>query len=456
MDTSKVITRFPPSPTGKVHIGNIRTMVFNYLYAEQHNGEMMVRFEDTDRERSKPEYEIYITEALAWLGINDYQQPWRQSERTEIYKSYLEKLISEDKAYISTEEPREAGQRTEVIRFKNPNKEITFNDLIRGEITVDTTDLGDFVIAKSLLEPIYHFAVVVDDYESGITHVIRGEDHISNTPRQILIQQSISAPMPTYAHLPMVLGSDKSKLSKRHGATSLEEFREQGYLPVAVFNYLTLLGWHPSNDDREIFTVDELIQAFKLTDVQKAGAVFSYEKLRWVNKQHLLKLSDSAFFKAIIDWIPDEIKSLNQYSEERLARFIPELRDRIEVYSDVQTMAREGELDYIFEAPGYFADKVVWRKSSPAETLEHLKYVTTLLESAPESVWNTTESIKQIIWPYAEIKGKGDVLWPVRYALSGVDRSPDPITLLYILQKQESLNRIKVAIEKLETNNESV
>ena len=453
MNTNKtVITRFPPSPTGAIHIGNVRTMIFNHLFALQNNGHMVVRFEDTDRARSKKEFEPLITEGLAWLGITDFDQPTRQSERTHIYRSYIEKLIAEDKAYVSKEEPKEAGQRDTVIRFKNPNKKVKFNDIIRGEISVDTTDLGDFIIAKSLDEPIYHFAVVVDDYEAGITHVIRGEDHISNTPRQILIQQSIGASMPKYAHLPMVLGPDKSKLSKRHGSTSLQDLMKAGYLPNAVFNYLTLLGWHPKvGEEQEIFTPDELVQEFKLEDVQKAGAVFSEEKLRWINKQHLLKLSDGEFFSKVKESLPTEITNLPEYSENRLARLLPELRERISVFSDIKTMAEEGELEYFFEQPGYFAESLIWKKSDKISTKKHLESIYKILSDLDVGDWEDKLSIKDTIWPYAETNGKGDVLWPLRYSLSGADRSPDPITLLFVLGKTESLQRINEAISKLES-----
>ena len=212
---NKVVVRIPPSPTGNLHLGTARLALFNYLFAKQHNGKVIFRFEDTDIARNKPEFEVNVIESLQWLGINwDNEKIYKQTERSPEYRVYLEKIIASGHAYISKEVVEEEGQRAEVIRFKNPNKVITFQDEIRGEITFDTTDLGDFVIAKSLDEPIYHFAVVADDFDMGITHVIRGDDGISNTPRQILIQEAIGAPRPIYAHLPMILGSDKTKLSK--------------------------------------------------------------------------------------------------------------------------------------------------------------------------------------------------------------------------------------------------
>ena len=267
MPNNKVIVRYPPSPTGLLHIGNVRTLLFNYLFAKQNNGQIVFRLEDTDKERSKKEYEEDIIENLKWLHIEpDFSTTVRQSERSEIYKKYLEKLISEGKAYLSKEENTEDGKRAEVIRFKNPNQKIKFNDLIRGDIEFDTTELKDFVIAKSLEEPVYHLAVVVDDFEMGVTHIIRGDDGISNTPRQILIQEAIGTPRPIYAHLPLILAPDKTKLSKRkHGEqVSVSFYKSAGYLPEAMINFLAMVGWNPGTE-QEIFSMEELIEKFDIT-----------------------------------------------------------------------------------------------------------------------------------------------------------------------------------------------
>ncbi len=277
MNKENVIVRMAPSPTGKLHIGTARTALYNFLYARQNRGKFILRIEDTDKERSQKEFDTDIIESLNWLGL-EYDELYRQSERVAIHESYIKKMLDKNSVYESDDG---------VIRFKNPNKKIKFNDLIRGEIEFDTTDLGDFVIAKSLNEPLYHLAVVVDDYESKITHIIRGEDHISNTPRQILIQEAIGAERPLYAHLPLILASDRSKLSKRkHGeSVSLDYYRQKGYLPSAVVNYLALLGWNPGTD-QEIFTLDELIKTFDLRKVHKGGAIFDEKKLAWVNRKH--------------------------------------------------------------------------------------------------------------------------------------------------------------------------
>lgn len=300
MSTEKktVITRFPPSPTGNLHIGGARTALFNYLYAKQHGGSFLLRIEDTDKERSKKEYEDEIREGLTWLGIRwDNKEVWRSSERTEVYKGYLKKLLDTDVAYVSREPQKEGGGEVKVVRFRNPNKRVGWKDMIRGDVSFDTTELKDFVIARSLDEPLYHLAVVVDDFEMGITHVIRGEDHISNTARQMLIQEAIGAPVPRYAHLPLVLASDRSKLSKRKHAelASLSYYRAQGILPEALINFLALLGWHPAESDAsEVLSLPDLLREFRLERVQKGGAVLDQSKLNWLNRQYLKKRAGKA------------------------------------------------------------------------------------------------------------------------------------------------------------------
>jgi len=275
-----------PSPTGNLHIGTARTALFNYLFAKQNGGKFILRIDDTDTERSTKAFEQNILDGLKWLGIS-YDELFRQSERTNIYISYLKKMIDNGSIYMSKEEVKEEGQRPEVIRLKNPNKKIVFDDLVRDQIEFDTTELGDFVVAKSIEEPLYHLASVVDDLEMGVTHVIRGEDGISNTPRQILIQEAMRAPRPIYAHLPLILASDRSKLSKRkHGEMVwIDTYKDKGYSARAIINYLALLGWNPGTE-QEIFTLEELITIFDLSRVHKGGAIFDEKKLAWVNRKH--------------------------------------------------------------------------------------------------------------------------------------------------------------------------
>ena len=277
--TKPVRTRIAPSPTGFLHIGTARTALFNYLYARKMGGTFVVRIEDTDRARSTKEYEDDILAQLAWLGLSG-DEFYRQSERAGEHQKALEGLVASDKAYLSKEPAKDDPTRTvEVVRLRNPGKPVTFIDVVRGEITIDTADLGDMVIARSLTDPLYHFAVVVDDEFAGITHVIRGEDHISNTPRQILIQEALGYERPIYAHLPLILAPDRTKMSKRRHATSVADFAKRGYTKEALINFLALLGWNPGND-KELYTEGELLAAFTLEHIQKGGAVFNEEKLK--------------------------------------------------------------------------------------------------------------------------------------------------------------------------------
>lgn len=438
---NNVVTRFAPSPTGYLHLGNYRTALFSYLFARQQNGKFILRIEDTDKERSKEEYTKDIIESLAWMNL-PYEETFFQSKRMDIHKAYLKKLIDEGKAYISKETPKEKGQRDEVIRFKNPNKVVTFTDIIRGEVSMDTSDLGDFIIAKSLEEPVFHIAVVVDDFEMGVTHIVRGEDHISNTPRHILIQEAIGAPRPVYAHLPMVLAPDRSKLSKRKGALSVKDCRDMGYLPEAIVNMLALIGWNPGTE-QELFSLEELVSVFDLSRVQKSGAIFNIEKLNFINKEYIRKLPAEEIISHIEKAIP-------HYSDkkDRLLKLVPIVIDRIEKLSDIKTMAEEGELSYFFETPDYEVSKLAWKGDSPHLTKEHLAHVATLIHNIDESHF-TADNVKTALWDYATEKGKGNVLWPLRMSLSGKDKSPDPFTLASILGKHEVLARIEHALKKL-------
>lgn len=440
-----VITRFAPSPTGLLHCGNYRTAVFAYLFAKQKQGTFIVRIEDTDKERSKKEYEDNILESLEWL-----QLPWdalhRQSERATIHEKYLTDLVEKGLAYVSDESGKEGATRSSVIRFKNPNIDVTFHDLIRGSVTINTKDLGDFVIAKSITEPLFHLAVVVDDFEMGITHIIRGEDHISNTPRQILIQRAIGAETPEYAHLPIVLAKDKSKLSKRKGALPVSEYRNQGYLPEALLNYLTLLGWNPGTE-QELFTKDELIQAFDLSRVQKHGAIFDEEKLRWFNQEHIKRLPIEAIRTYVDVTLSDATRSLPQWSQERLDRFVPVLLERIATFGDIRTLEQSGDIAYIFSAPEVLIEECSWKKGPLEIAKKHLTHALTLLEQQ-STTW-TSESLKAAIWDYATLHGRGEVLWPLRYALTGKEKSPDPFTTAYILGQKETLARIRGVLDRM-------
>ncbi len=440
---TRIIARFPPSPTGWFHIGNARTALFNYFYVKQNNGELKFRLEDTDKERSKEEYSNDIIAGLKWLGIDiDYNHPYKQSENGDTYKKYIEKMISEDKAYISKEEIKEEGQRPEVIRLRNPGKKVVFQDMIRGDVEVDTTELGDFVIAKSVGEPIYHLAVVVDDFEMGVNHVIRGEDGIYNTPRQILIQEAIGAPRPIYAHMPFILNTDRSKLSKRQQGemVSLKYYKEKGFLPEAMVNFLAFIGWNPG-DNQEIMSMTEIINKFDIMKVQKAGAIFNMEKLLWINKEYIKKLPVDVVKIEIKNRLPKECNN-----ELILEKIVPLISERINVWSDIDKMVEDGDIQYFFNIPKYPKEMLVWKKDGNEEQAkENLSLVKNIFEDLKELDFNI-EKLKEILFKLAEERGKGNVLWPLRVSLSGKEKSPDPFSLLTLFGKNESIKRIENAI----------
>jgi glutamyl-tRNA synthetase len=441
-----VVTRIPPSPTGRLHIGTARTALVNYLFAKQQGGTVIFRSEDTDRARSKKEFEDEILAGLTWLGLT-WDAFSRQSERGARYNELLEQLVREGKAYVS-HEPRIENQNQfiDVVRLKNPGREITFHDEIRGDITFNTAELHDFVIARAIDDPLYHFAVVVDDMDSGVTHVIRGEDHISNTPRQILIQEALGAERPMYAHLPLILDEKRAKLSKRSGTTvAMADYQAEGFLPEAMVNYLALLGWNPGTSE-EYFSLEQLIKTFALEGVQKGGASWDRTKLLSVNQHWMRKLSDEEYLTR---------GNLQAGDATMLHKVAPLLKERAQTFTQAREMLT-GELKSFFEAP--VLDKNLLIAKEPADRPGLTK---TALESLIEpinglQVGAAVEEVKAVLMPLAdaeEVKGKGGrggVLWPLRYALSGQERSPDPFTLIALLGKDEVIKRIEKAIGILE------
>lgn len=436
-----VVTRIPPSPTGNLHVGTARTALYNYLYARKMGGRVVLRIEDTDRERSKPEYEANIVEGLAWLGIACDGPLVRQSERVASHTAALQKLIDAGRAYVSREPAKDDPSVTrELVRFRNPGGRLAFTDEIRGEIDSELDSLGDFVIAKSMTEPLYHLAVVVDDIDAGVTHVIRGEDHISNTARQILLIEALGASRPTYAHLPLLLGLDRSKLSKRHGATALTSFREAGYLPEAMVNFLALLGWNPG-DEREMFSMDELVAEFSLERCAKSGAIFNVEKLDWFNREYLAKMPDADFAAGVMARLADL-----SAPEDRKARFAASCRGRIAKFSEIVP----ADAAWLSATPAGARELILKGKGvgTPAEAAERLQKAAEVWGAVPEGSWEK-DALKTALWPYAEEQGKGAVLWPVRVSLSGLERSPDPFELAWVLGRAETLARLSAAAEAL-------
>jgi glutamyl-tRNA synthetase len=443
---NKVVTRFAPSPTGFLHVGGARSALFNYVYAKQQKGKIILRIEDTDKERSKPEHTEGIKKAFAWLGLK-FDEYYLQSDNIETHKKYLKKLIAENKAYVSKEEIKEEGQRAEVIRFRNPNVKIKFKDLIKDEVEFDTTELGDFIIAKSFDEPIFHLANVIDDITEGVTHIIRGEEHLSNTPRQILIWEAIGEkPRPIYGHIPLILSETREKLSKRmHGeAVSVEYYEKEGYIPEAMINFIATLGWNPGNDV-EIFSLDEMIKKFDINKVQRAGAIFNKVKLLWFNKEYIKRLPADTLKKEI----GDRLKVKYTYTDEQLNKIIHIITERINTFGELEKYVTEGEFDYFFLSPTPVKEMLIWKKDTDFEIpKKNLKIVAEIIEKISEADF-TEEKLKEILMPKADELGKGSMLWPLRVSLSGKEKSPDPFSLLSILGKEESLKRIQTAIKVL-------
>jgi glutamyl-tRNA synthetase len=447
---SNIVVRMAPSPTGFLHLGTARTALFNWLFAKKKGGEFILRMEDTDVLRSKKEFEEDILAGLEWLGLS-YDNFYRQSERGEVYTKYLKEMVKEGKAYLSKEEASE-GKRTEVIRLKNPGKDIIFTDLLRGEITFNTKELGDFVIAKSITEPLYHLAVVIDDFEMKVTDIIRGEDGISNTPRQILIQEALGAPRPNYVHVPFILAPDRSKLSKRHGAISILEYKKEGFLPEAVVNFLALLGWHPEGD-REIFSLLELISVFDISRVQKGGATFDREKLLWINSQHLKQKSLEEKYALLMAWLPENLQKkvleIEKRSREAVLCLVDLVFERVSILGEITKNAQEGEYSWLLGLEDYKENLLLGKKREIKKevALESLEEAKNLFEKSEEMT--DKDEVKNLLWPKAEQMGRANFLWPVRTALSGKRESPDPFSLATILGKEETISRLNSACQIL-------
>lgn len=429
-----VVTRIAPSPTGFLHFGLARTALFSYLYARQKGGTFILRIEDTDVARNKPEYEADIYEQLSWLGLTDDAR-YRQSEHKARHAECLHELIAKDLAYESEEPAKDDLTRTvKVVRLRNKGEEIVFTDIIRGELRFDTTELGDFVIARSIDDPLYHLAVVIDDNDEGVTHIIRGEDHISNTPRHILLQRALGFPTPAYAHIPLILMPDRSKMSKRKHESAVNHYRAQGILPEALVNFLALLGWNPGGE-REIYSLAELVDIFDLARVQKHGAVFNDEKLLWFNHEYLKQLSDEVYTEALRPFA----------SKSAPSAVIPLLRERAQTLKQAGEML-ETEFGFLESAAPTAALLLKGAKTDAAAAKENLHEVQGILENLSDF---GNESVKQAVFPYADQKGRASVLWPLRVALTGMEKSPDPFTVASLLGKEETLTRIRSAIALL-------
>ena len=480
-----VRVRIAPSPTGYLHLGLARTALFNYLFAKQNQGSFVLRIEDTDQERSSTEFEKDIIDNLKWLGlewsegpdIDGVYGPYRQSQRTKIYRKYIEKLLAEKKAYYCFcsedeleaqrqyhmsigEAPRYSGKcaglpeatvkkylkegRDSVIRFKVPAKKVTFNDLIRGKLEFESELLGDIIIAKDLETPLYNFAVVVDDFEMRISHVIRGEEHISNTPKQMLLQEALGFSYPIYAHLPLILGTDRSKMSKREGATAVSEYRKDGYLPESLVNFMAFLGWNPG-DEREIYSLASLVKEFSLEKVQKAGAVFNLKRLDFLNGFYLRQKSIEKLNQLCLPYLKEAglIKEGDVLSEDT-SKMVSLYQERLKKLSEIVELT-----DFFFkEKLEYDKDLLKWKDMSGKEVKESLDKSEKILSKIKEGDWNR-ESLGDVLLKEAE-KGRdrGELLWPLRVALTGKEASAGPFEVAEVLGREKTLKRIKEAKEK--------
>ncbi|MDD2731734.1 MAG: glutamate--tRNA ligase [Candidatus Pacebacteria bacterium] len=510
LNKKQIRTRFAPSPTGNLHIGSARTALFNYLFARKNRGEFILRIEDTDKERSKIEYEEDIIDGLKWLGLN-WDSFYRQSERKDIYRKYLEKLLDEKKAYycfcrkeeleakrqeqisrgaapkyngkcasLSEDEAEERIKKGDeyVIRFKIPAKKIKFNDLIRGAVEFDSSLIGDMVIAKDLDNPLYNFTVTIDDFEMKITHILRGEDLLPNTPKQIILQEALGFTQPIYAHLPLILGPDKSKLSKRHGAESLSEYRRQGYLEETLVNFLSFLGWNPGTE-KEIFSLSSLIKEFSIDKVQKSGAVFNIKRLDYLNgfyirQKPLDKLTElcmpylieadlitpvfetqerlpnltGIFGKEIVSGY--NMKETGEKIDFNcLKRIISIYQERIKRLSEVPEL-----VDFFFKENLVYEKKLLfWKNTEIGELIIILEKLKEIVSQIEEKDWNSkklediliSESDK-ISLELKNVKDRGYLIWPFRAAITGKESSAPPFVVSEILGRKKTIKRIENAI----------
>jgi len=525
----QIRTRYCPAPTGVLHLGGARTALFNFLFARKNLGKFILRIEDTDIERSKKQYEKDILESLKWLIINwdegpilaktsasrqkyiGNYGPYRQSERKEIYSKYLKKLLNEDRAYYcfcSKEDlevekqyqisigiaPHYSGKcanlpkstvkkylkkkKSATIRLRVPLKIIEFEDEIRGKIKFDTSLMGDIIIAKDLTHPLYNFACTIDDYEMEITHVIRGEDILSNTPKQILLQEILGFPRPKYAHIPLIFGTDGSKLSKRHGAKSILEYKKEGYLPEAIVNFIVFLGWNPG-DEREIFSLNALIKDFSLKKIQKAPAIFNPTKLDFLNgfyirQKPIEKLTDICLIYLINEKLIEPTFTTEQYPPAYGAREIKQnfrisetgeeinlsfLQKIVLIYQErLKKISEIAELtDFFFKDKLNYEKKLLqWKNMSDKEIKSSFDKIIKVLSKVKDEDFNR-EILEKILLPEAEKFGeeigkvgdRGYLLWPFRVALTGKKATAGPFEIAEILGKKKVLKRIKEAREKM-------
>ncbi len=480
---SPVVTRFAPSPTGFLHIGGVRTALYAWLFARQNAGTFILRIEDTDKAREVTGSIEHIQQSLSWLGIDwdfgpDKPGPFGsclQSDRLETYKKYVEQLIKKGLAYPDpyTQEEvdvfraeAEATKRPFLfrdhrpesimpwdgktpVRFRVPEiKRYQWQDVVRGDLEAGEEALDDFIILKADGYPTYNFAHIIDDLEMGVTHVMRGEEFISSTPKFLSLYDALEIPYPTFVTLPPIMGPDgKKKLSKRDGAKDLLDYQADGYLPEAMANFLALIGWNPGGE-RELFNPKELLTAFSLEKIQKSGGAFNEDKLRWMNKEYLGTLPADQQLEYVLATVPEILSQQSADSPQRIERLLHELIERTHNQVELREAFSAGEYDWVFAEPKIDLALIAWKNDpSPRAAKPRLLHISALLEKVE---FDTPENIKNALWDYASEVGRGEVLWPLRVALTGRERSPDPFMCCYTLQKEETLARVKSVCDKIQ------
>lgn len=484
-----VRTRLAPSPTGKMHIGTLRTALFDYFLARQNNGKFIIRIEDTDQGRLVPGAVENLLEMFEAVNISHDEGPFLQddgttvekgefgpyvqSDRLEIYKKYADELVAKGMAYACfctserLEEMRKAqtavkqttkydrkcltltaadAQRridageSYVIRIKIPEGKTEFDDAIRGHVVFDHREVDDCIIMKSDGFPTYYLAATVDDQLMQITHVLRGEEWVSSTPKSIILFKMFGWPVPVFAHLPLLLGPDKKKLSKRTGDTAVEEYFKHGYLAEALVNFVATLGFNPSGD-REIFTIDELIESFDLNKVHSAGAILNMEKLDWMNKQYLMAMNMEDLALRAAPFLVNEVTDLTKralFVERSRVSRLTEFDDALKPYFTLQT---------------YDPAILIWKKADAQDAITQLNRMSTLINAFDDTTFSTVELLEAAIKEYITREGlqNGNVLWPLRVAVSGQEKSATPFETMWVLGKAESVHRLRVAIDSLNT-----
>tara|TARA_B100001113_G_scaffold341941_1_gene327600 strand:- start:526 stop:1938 length:1413 start_codon:yes stop_codon:yes gene_type:complete len=457
--------RFAPSPTGYLHIGGARTALFNWLFAKQNNGKFLLRIEDTDLERSKAEYIDQITDALSWLNLKWDEDIVLQSNNKARHEEMVQKMLDNGTAYrcfLQKDELDQLRQNSEqkkeifrvpqtyrdlskneeqkmlsdgksfTVRLKIPEGETEFTDLVYGTIKVQNKDLDDFIIARSDGSPTYNFVVAVDDSDMNISHVVRGDDHLANTPKQILVYRALGLNEPIFAHLPMILGPDKKRLSKRHAATNVQEYKEKGFTAQAILNYLSLLGWNPDSD-KEIFTDNELIESFQFDQVQKKSAVFDEKKLLWISQQHLTEMSVRDAMNEIYKLNPDWGDGLDWNYLKEIVKLIKDRSKTITEISEMSELFFQESLEY---------DQELISKTFKEESVSITKDFKNALESCQEWNRNEIEIIFDNLMAQHDVQ-IGKVMKPIRVALTGIPFGPGIFDLILLLGKDMCLKRLR-------------